>query len=140
MDGYGMYGGGGSGFAPMGAPLSSGLMSPVALPPPRPSPQMVMLLAAVKQARLYAIAAVQADNQGDYASAAANYRAAVQSLKNEVANVPPEDAQAFNDRVCGRHNALAQRSNLIVHDGGAFSRSRLETTTDHDVREASRAD
>ena len=136
MDGYGMYGGVGSGFAPMGAPLSSGLMSPVALPP---SPQMVMLLAAVKQARLYAIAAVQADNQGDYASATANYRAAVQSLKNEVANVPPEDAQAFNDRVCGRHNALAQRSNLIVHDGGVFSRSRLETT-DHDVREASRAD
>jgi len=63
------------------------------------SPQMIMLLAVVKQARLYAVAAVQADMAGDYPSAAANYRAAVKSLKNEVANVPPEDSQAFNDRI-----------------------------------------
>ena len=61
---------------------------------------MLMLLAAVKQARLYAVAAVNADLAGDYAAAAANYRAAVKSLKNEVANVPPEDTQAFTDRVC----------------------------------------
>ena len=62
---------------------------------------MLMLLAAVKQARLYAVAAVNADLAGDYAAAAANYRAAVKSLKNEVANVPPEDTQAFTGpRLC----------------------------------------
>lgn len=79
---------------------SARLPSPDPTSAPRPSPQMLMLLAAVKQARLYAVAAVNADLAGDYAAAAANYRAAVKSLKNEVANVPPEDTQAFTDRVC----------------------------------------
>lgn len=87
---------------PVQPPISASARnpSPDTAPAARPSPQMLMLLASVKQARLYAVAAVNADLAGDYAAAAANYRAAVKSLKNEVANVPPEDSQAFTDRVC----------------------------------------
>jgi len=70
---------------------------------PRPvvpqTPQMRMLLAAVKQARLYATMAVAADKGQDYESAAGNYRAAVKSLKGEIDNVPPEDLDMYNERI-----------------------------------------
>ena len=79
--------------------------------------QQRMFIAAVKQAKLYAVAAVAADNGQDYVNAAGNYRAAVKSLKGEIANVPKEDLDIFMERVCltCRRNDLTSPNRYHLH-------------------------
>lgn len=72
------------------------------MPPPQQTDtaEYRMLIAAVKQARLYAEMAVQADMKHDYSNAVGNYRAAINSLRGEEVHVPPEDLDAYRERVC----------------------------------------
>ena len=64
----------------------------------KPNPMLVF--AAVKQAHLYAMSAVGADEKQDYPTALANYRQVISILRAEVSHASLEDQPAFQDRVC----------------------------------------
>ena len=86
----------------------------------------MMVIAAVKQAKLYAVAAVAADKSNDYATAVVNYRQAVNILSGEMSKVPEEDKKAFEDRIL----VYTRRAELI-EVMNKRSASRLTKKDDH---------
>eukprot|EP00727_Mastigamoeba_balamuthi_P011285 m51a1_g678 hypothetical protein (322) ;mRNA; f:298787-300326 len=58
-----------------------------------------LMVAAVKQALLYAAAAVSSDEKQDYVTAHKNYRQVVAILAAQAPNAPPEDQQLLYDKI-----------------------------------------
>ena len=111
-------------------PASPAGASPASLPaaasPGLDKKSIMMVIAAVKQAKLYAVAAVTADKNNEYAAAVANYRQAVNILSEEVKKVPEEDKKAFQDKIF----VYTRRAELI-EVMNKRSASRLSRKYDH---------